>query len=166
MSFYSNILLIRVSRDKYRLPIYTLRLPGSRLYVVNSPSLISAVQKQHKALAFMPMAAKGSIKVSRFSTAAADIINTNTNGEEGDWGYVHTFHDAIQSSLSPGTKLDAMNRVMLGLVAASIDHIAKEPAMCVLLHDWVKHQITLASTDSVYGPANPFRDSAIKKAFW
>jgi hypothetical protein len=134
--------------------------------VVNSSSLISAVQKQHTTLAFMPMAAKGSIKVSRFSKMATDIINTNTNGEDGDWGYVHTFHDAIQSSLAPGAKLDAMNRVMLGVVAASIERVAEEPAKCIRLHEWVKHQITLATTDSVYGPANPYRDSAVEKAFW
>jgi hypothetical protein len=112
------------------------------------------------------MAAKGSIKVSRFSKTAAEIINTNTNGEDGDWGYVHTFHAAIQPSLSRGPKLDAMNRVMLGLVAASIDRVAEEPVKFMKLHEWVKHQITLATTDSVYGPANPFRDSAIEKAFW
>ncbi|KAF1962610.1 hypothetical protein CC80DRAFT_542916 [Byssothecium circinans] len=67
--------------DKYNLPIYTLRMPGSRIYVVNSPALISAVQRQYKALAFMPLVAKASVKVSRFSKTASDIINTNTNGE-------------------------------------------------------------------------------------
>jgi hypothetical protein len=134
--------------------------------VVNSPSLISAVQKQRTILAFMPMVAKGSIKVSRFSKMATDIINTNTNGEDGDWGYVNTFHDAIHPSLAPGAKLDAMNRVMLGVVAELIDRVAEEPVKCIKLHEWVKHQIALATTDSVYGPANPYRDSAIEKAFW
>ncbi|KAF2444587.1 hypothetical protein P171DRAFT_520723 [Karstenula rhodostoma CBS 690.94] len=100
-------------RDRYNLPIYTLRMPGSRLYIVNSSRLITEVQRHHKALAFMPLVAKASVTVSRFSKVAADIINTNTNGEEGNWGCVMTFHDAIQPTLAPGKQLDAMNRVML-----------------------------------------------------
>lgn len=153
-------------RDRYNLPIYTLRMPGSRIYVVNSLALISAVQRQHKALAFMPLAAKASVKVSRFSKTASDIINTNTNGEDGDWGYVMTFHDAIQPSLAPGTHLDAMNRVMLGLVAESLNRLKEQVPTTVGLFDWVNHQITLATTNSAYGPSNPYKDPKIETAFW
>ncbi|PVI08705.1 cytochrome P450 [Periconia macrospinosa] len=153
-------------RDKYRLPIYTLRLPGSRLYVINSSALISAVQKQHRVLAFMPIIAKGSIKVSRFSKTGAKIISTNTNGEDGEGGYVNSFHDAIHPAVSPGKNLDAMNRLMLGLVAAQFDHEAAHGNQNVKLFEWIKQQIGQATTDSVYGPGNPFRDSAIEKAFW
>ncbi|KAF2793663.1 cytochrome P450 [Melanomma pulvis-pyrius CBS 109.77] len=153
-------------RDRYNLPIYTLRMPGSRIYVVNSPALISAVQRQYKALAFMPLVAKASVKVSRFSKTASDIINTNTNGEEGDWGYVMTFHDTIQPSLAPGTHLDAMNRVMLGLVAEYLNRLREQLPTTVRLFDWVKHQITLATTSSTYGPSNPYKSPTVEAAFW
>jgi hypothetical protein len=124
------------------------------------------VQKQEKILAFMPMVAKGSVLVSKFSKTGADIINTNTNGEDGDWGYVNTFHDAIQPAVSPGRNLDAMNRTMLGLVASQFDEQAKYQRRNVNFFEWVQHQITLATTNSVYGSGNPFRDSAIEQAFW
>jgi hypothetical protein len=140
-------------------------MPGSRLYVINSPALISAAQRQHKALAFMPLVAKASVKVSRFSKTASEIINTNTNGEDGDWGYVMTFHDAIQPSLAPCTHLDAMNRVMLGLVAESLNRLKDEVPTTVKLFDWVRHQITLATTSSAYGPSNPYKDPSIEAAF-
>jgi len=153
-------------RNKHNLPIYTLRLPGSRLYVVNSPSLISAVQKQHKALAFMPLVADASVKVSRFSKTASDIINMNINGNDGNWGYVMTFHDAIQPSLAHGMQLDAMNRTMLGLVAQSFNRPREEAPTTVKLFDWVQHQITLATTGSVYGPSNPYKDPKLEAAFW
>jgi hypothetical protein len=159
-------LTFEIDRDRYKLPIYTLRMPGSRLYVVNSPALVSAVQRHYKSLSFMPLVAKASVKVSRFSKTASEIINTNTNGEEGDWGYVHTFHDAIQPSLAPGAQLDVMNRVMLGLVAASIYRLKEQNATEVRLFDWVKHQITLATTSSAYGPSNPYKDPAVETAFW
>lgn len=153
-------------RDRYKLPIYTLRIPGSRIYVVNSPSLISAVQRQYKALAFMPLVAKASVKVSRFSKTASDIINTNTNGEDGDWGYVMTFHDSLQPSLAPGMHLDAMNRAMLGLVAESLNRLKKQVPKTVRLFDWVTHEIALATTSSVYGPSNPYNDPECEAAFW
>jgi hypothetical protein len=114
----------------------------------------------------MPMIAKGSIMVSGFSKAGANIINTNTNGEDGDWGYVNTFHDAIQPAVSPGRSLDAMNRTMLGLVASQFDEQARYQRQNLNLFQWVQHQITLATTNSVYGSENPFRDSAIEEAFW
>jgi hypothetical protein len=114
----------------------------------------------------MPMIAKGSIMISGFSMAGADIINTNTNGEDGDWGYVNTFHDAIQPAVSPGRNLDAMNRMMLGLVASQFDEQAKHQRQNVNLFEWVQHQITLATTNSIYGSGNPFRDSGIEQAFW
>ena len=34
------------------------------------------------------------------------------------------------------------------------------------LYSWVHHTITLASTDAVYGPANPFQDPKVEKGFW
>jgi hypothetical protein len=114
----------------------------------------------------MPLAAKASVKVSRFSKTASEIINTNTNGEEGEWGYVHTFHDAIQPSLAPGAQLDAMNRVMLGLVASSLHQLREQATTEVRLFDWVKHQITFATTSSAYGPSNPYKDPGVMAAFW
>ncbi|KAH7119034.1 cytochrome P450 [Dendryphion nanum] len=153
-------------RDRYNLPIYTLRIPGSRIYVVNSPALISAVQRQHKVLAFFPLAAKASVKICRFSKTGSDIINTNTNGEDGDWGLVMTFHDSIHPTLTPGTHLDAMNRAMLGLLAESLNQLKEGVPMTVKLFEWVTHQITIATTSAVYGDSNPYKDPEVEAAFW
>ncbi|KAI9649219.1 hypothetical protein NHQ30_001787 [Ciborinia camelliae] len=151
-------------RNKHDLPIYTLRLPGVRLYVVNSPSLIPAVQRQYKDLAFPPLEAKGAMSVCGTSKITNDILNTNINGEEGDWGYSMTFYKAIHKPLAPGPDLDAMNRVMAQKVAASIDGIKGQRT--VPLFDFIKREIAIATTDSVYGPQNPFKDPAVADGFW
>ena len=31
---------------------------------------------------------------------------------------------------------------------------------------WVKHEVTHATTESVYGPMNPYRDLAVENGFW
>ena len=150
-------------RDSSKLPIYTLRMPFARLYIINSPGLISAVQKQPKTLAFWPLAVKGAVNIGRFSKATGEIINTN-DPDGKDYG--HSFHDAIQPSLAPGEGLDSMNRAMLGLVAASLNGLRKQQNTRLSLFSWVKHQITIATTDAAYGPGNPWRDPALEIAFW
>lgn len=100
----------------------------------------------------MPLVAKASIKVFRFSKTASDIINTNTNGEDGDWGYVMTFEDSTHPSLAPGLHLDGMNRVMLGMVMEFLNRLKEQGRTNVSLFDWVQRQVTLATTGSVYRP--------------
>lgn len=151
-------------RNKHDLPIYTLRLPMARLYVVNSILLIPSVQRQFKKLAFPPLEAKLAMSVCGSSKTANDILNTNINGEEGEWGYSMTFYKMIHTPLSPGPELDAMNRVMAQKVLASIDRIRGQKV--VQLFEFVKHEIALATTDSVYGPKNPFNDCEIVDGFW
>lgn len=146
------------------MPIYTIRLPGARLYIVNSISLISSVQRQFKTLAFPPLEAKAAIGVCGPSQTATDILNTNTNGEEGEWGYSMTFYKMIHTPLAPGPELDAMNRVMAQKISASIDRIKSQRV--VHLFDFVRNEIAIATTDSVYGPQNPFNDRAIVDSFW
>ncbi|KAF7895138.1 hypothetical protein EAF00_006952 [Botryotinia globosa] len=151
-------------RNNHDLPIYTLRIPGARLYVVNSMSLIPVVQRQYKDLAFPPLEAMGAMSVCGSSKIANDILNTNTNGEEGDWGYSMTFYKTIHKPLSPGPELDAMNRIMAQNITASIDGIKGK--LVVSLFDFIKREIAIATTDSVYGPQNPFKDPAVADGFW
>lgn len=153
-----------LNRDKYNLPIYTIRLPGTKLYVVNSASLISAVQREYKALAFPPIAANAAKSVCGTSKIANDILDTNVNGEEGNWGYSMTFYKRVHTALAPGRGLDAMNRVMAGKISASMDTLEHEKT--VPLFGFVKHEIAMASTDAVYGPKNPFKDLNVEHRFW
>lgn len=127
-------------------------------------SLIPVVQRQYKDLAFPPLEAMGAMSVCGSSKIANDILNTNTNGEEGDWGYSMTFYKTIHKPLSPGPELDAMNRVMAQNITASIDGIKGK--LVVSLFDFIKREIAIATTDSVYGPQNPFKDPAVADGFW
>ncbi|KAI1506458.1 putative cytochrome P450 [Biscogniauxia marginata] len=45
-------------------PIFTIPIPGQKMYVVTKPELILAVQKQHKTLAFPPIEAKDAITIA------------------------------------------------------------------------------------------------------
>lgn len=157
-----------MNRQQSQLPIYTLLVPGSKLYVVNGLDLIGAVQRQHKSLAFPPIEAKFAMTVCQSSQEANDILNLNVNGEEGDWGCSVDFYKSIHSALAPGQGLDGMNRLMIRNIATSIDSLKpiQKAGTKIKLAKWLRHHITLATTNSVYGPMNPFQDPKIEEAFW
>jgi hypothetical protein len=134
------------------------------MYVINSTSLIPLVQRQPKVLAFPPIEAKFAMNLCGTDKTANDILLTNVNGDEGFWGYSMTHYKAIHPPLSPGRGLDAMNRTMADKVLASLGRI--QTSKPVKLWDFVRQEITLATTDSVYGPQNPFQDPAVVVAFW
>ena len=142
---------------------------GSKVYVVNSIELIGAIQRQPKILAFPPIEAKFAMAICASSKEANDILKVNTNGDDGDWGYSVEFYKSMHHALSPGAGLDGMNRIMIQNVAASLEKLrtrdSKESTRIGLV-EWLRHEITIATTNSVYGPMNPFKDPKVEAAFW
>ena len=71
-----------------------------------------------------------------------NILKINVNGDEGDWGYSMEFYKSLHPALAPGKGLDAMNRVMIQSVAASLDAlkpISAKPTRIGLVK-WLRHQ--------------------------
>jgi hypothetical protein len=151
--------------DKYNLPIYTLRLPGSRIYVVNSTALISAVQRQSRVLDFAPVKTKAAINVMAATPAAKEILHRESE-EFGTFAYANSFDKAIHPALTPGFNLDALNRLSVQKVNGIFNRLGKQKSHTLNLYEWVRENIAWATTEGVYGPQNPFRDHAILQAFW
>jgi hypothetical protein len=117
-------------------------------------------------LAFPPIEAAGAANVCDFSQTMRNILNTNTNtnGDEGPWGYSPTFYKAIHTPLAPGPDLDAKNRVMAERIVAAMDAVKEEGSLG--LFEFIRHEITLATTASIYGRHNPFKRIDIEESFW
>ncbi|KUI69476.1 25-hydroxycholesterol 7-alpha-hydroxylase [Cytospora mali] len=149
-------------------PIFTMVLPGQKMYVVTKPELIQSVQKQHKTLAFPPIEAKFASKVCGASLEAQAILSKNVNGDEGNFGLSMESYAAMRTALKPGSQLDDMNRVMIQEIARSLDLLepAKGQSRRTSIYAWLRDSITTATTISVYGPMNPYNDKAIADAFW
>ena len=141
---------------------------SSTIYVITSPNLIKSVQKLPKVLAFPPMAAQFAMTVCGSSKEANDVLKVNVRGDEGDWGYSMSFLKILHPSLAPGPALDAMNRVMIKNIEVSVQKLQTQTraGLRINLVQWLRHEITIATTNSVYGPKNPFQDPMIEKAFW
>ncbi|KAF2119897.1 putative 25-hydroxycholesterol 7-alpha-hydroxylase, partial [Lophiotrema nucula] len=150
--------------DKYDLPIYTLRLPGTRIYVVNSTNLIPAVQRQARVLDFAPVEARAAINVMGATPAGKEILNLERDGV-GKHAYAIEFDKAIHPAVTAGVNLDAMNRLSVQKVSKFLDTLASHESQALKLFEWVRENIAWATTEAVYGPKNPFRDPEILAAF-
>ncbi len=138
------------------------------MYVVTTPELIQAIQKQPKNLAFAPIEAMVAIKLCGSSTEAKKLVMTNVNGDEGDWGLLHDTYSMIYATLKPGPELDAMNRAMIQNLAKALDDLRPPDGKRaqIKLAKWVCGCITAATTNSAYGPRNPFKSEDVVNGFW
>lgn len=154
--------------QKTLLPILTMRLPGAKMYIVNTPELIQVIQKSPKKLAFPPITAKFANQLCGVSKRARDILAVNVNGDDGDWGLNMESTPLMKRALQPGPGLDGMNRVMVGNVAGSLDGLIREgeESVQIGLHGWLRGLVTMATTEAVYGPRNPYRDLKVRDSFW
>lgn len=149
-------------RDTTNLPIYTLRLPGTRMYVVNSTSLVSAVQRQYRSLSFAAIEAHAGKFICSLSKPG---IATVQQGLMEDDSYTGKFASAIHPALTPGANLDAMNRSAAQTITSSLDKLQTSGIKNVTLFEWVRDEIVMATSDAVYGPHNPLRDPEVLKAW-
>ena len=156
------------SSHRHSQPIFTMTMPGQKMYIVTKPELIQSIQKQPKALAFPPIEAKFAAKICGSSDEAHRILMKNLNGDEGDWGLSMDSYACMRAALSPGPGLDDMNRVMIQNIAASLDSLkpASGSRTKIGLAKWLRRVVTEATTNSVYGPQNPFKDVEVADAFW
>jgi hypothetical protein len=153
-----------LDRERYpNLPILTLRLPGIRLYIVNSTHLIPLVQRQWRTLLFPPVTVRASQTAMGGSKEALAIIGGDMVSESG---FLPAFGKAIHPALSPGPDLDELTLNAVRVLTEILDGIISERCpQTVNMFAWIRHEFLMATGDSVYGPQNPLRDP-VNEADW
>lgn len=145
-------------------------MPGTRLYVVNSTALITAVQRQSMTIAFAPIEVKAAINLTGATEAGKSVLMQNIDSLQGneDETYVVSYGKAVHLVLSPGANLDAMSRAVFRTISESLENVKSESEtpIEIELFDWVRREISVATAESVYGPMNPFRYPDVEAAFW
>ena len=59
-----------------------------------------------------------------------------------------------------------MNRTMVCGLSELLDELEGRESSKIDLWEWVRHVVTIATTESTYGPMNPFKDKDVEEAFW
>ncbi|KAI1740236.1 hypothetical protein F4680DRAFT_124660 [Xylaria scruposa] len=145
------------------IPIYTLRLPGLRLYVVNSTSLIPFVQRKCDGISFEPILLKVAAGIMAFSNDGMAAINGHAPDEHG------LLEESAKNNrliLTTGPKLCELESVAIAHITKVVDVLARaKTPQVVNLYEWITLTIIQASTETIYGPQNPFKDPANVKAW-
>lgn len=137
-------------------------MPGSRIYVINSTSLIPVVQRQFRTLAFTALESNLIRDLMGVSKSTHDIMSRNLVRDEG---YLMVFPKYIHSAVSAGPGLDSMNRRSVEILAESLDKLTEKGSMINKMFEWTRHELLMATTEAVYGPKNPYRDPAMEEAW-
>ncbi|KAH7304032.1 cytochrome P450 [Stachybotrys elegans] len=141
------------------LPIYTIRMPWTRIYIVNSTSLIPVVQRQVHSISFAPILVRVAANLMGASKTSIEIISRDTTGPDG---FLMGVHRANHVSLTPGSNLDALNIGAMRTIGSMMDkESSSEAPVRTSMNQWVYRVIMMAITDAVYGPGNPFRDPEV-----
>ncbi|KAI0120454.1 cytochrome P450 [Hypoxylon sp. NC0597] len=154
------------------LPIFTLPVPGSRIYIVADPSLAAAVQRASKVLSFTPIVPEVTERILGLDEATMEITRKNLDPGPGEErGFLADIQDMVYQWLGPGDylselSLDAATEMRDEIAACASTSAGTESTPTDLL-SWVRHLVTVSTAKYLYGPRNPIAvNPSLETAFW
>jgi cytochrome P450 len=156
------------------LPIFTLPVLTSRIYIVTEPSLAAAVQRASKALSFTPIIPEITERVLGLDKATVDITRKNLDPGPGDErGFLADIQDMVYAWFGPGDylneiSLDAARELRNELLTSTSSLEAHScPRQPIDLLAWVRHVVTVSTAKYFYGPQNPIAlEPELEVSFW
>ncbi|KAF7360339.1 Cytochrome P450 [Mycena venus] len=175
MAFYGGRYLKQIGiRNRERTPIFTLPVPNSRIYIVTDPSLAAAVQRASKVLSFTPIIPEVTERILGLDKATVEIARKNLDPAPGEErGFLADIQEMVYTWLGPGDYLSELTSAAANQLKVEVaDYITdlrvrRVNADGVDLLVWVRHCVTVATAQYLYGPRNPLvGDPSLEKAFW
>ncbi|KAL4888759.1 cytochrome P450 [Aspergillus ambiguus] len=156
---WHGVAYFSIMTEKYSYPIFSLDMLFGKVYLVTSPALLQAVQR-NRALTFDPFLTFSAERIAGIRGTGLELMREKQSGGQGlNQTVVHAIHPTLT-----GRALDRMNERMAQLLSPMVDELAK--CKTVDLYAWCTRVITAASTEASYGPLNPYRNREIEDAFW
>ncbi|KAI1390768.1 putative cytochrome P450 [Hypoxylon trugodes] len=164
ISFYEMM------RDKAKLPIYSIRMLGAKLYVVTSPELISQINRKQKVISSDgPFIETVFARLLALDAPSLALLRGGAHGAHQRNGLRHDMQILQHDLLKPG---DAMKQMYLRTVeefARRLNGVAPEAGakQPVELMGLTQQVFTWAIAFSLYGRDNPFElDPSLVDDFW
>ncbi|KAK8069425.1 cytochrome P450 [Apiospora phragmitis] len=172
MLLYGGHYLKQLGLRHRQYPIFTLPMPGSRMYVVTNPLLAAAVQRS-RTLSFSPIIPNVTKRVLGLDEATAAIARWNLDPGPGETrGFLADIQDLVARRMKPGEDLTILSRNAVSALKLQLD---KEQTNLMQhrrykeidLLEWVRHIVTLATASHFYGSRNPVsQEPELERAFW
>ncbi|KAI1910060.1 hypothetical protein LOZ12_004733 [Ophidiomyces ophidiicola] len=156
---------IYIDSDKSKLPIFTINLLSSKVYVVTSPALIAAAQRKSRVISFEPFPTIAAERLAGIKGPRLEALREPRRGGGG-------LNNRVMHVMSPtllNEGLDQMNSRMVATLKEWVDGLSSVGDgghRAFDLYAWCRQILTIASTDAVYGPLNPYRPTSIQDAAW
>ncbi|EAW08935.1 cytochrome P450 [Aspergillus clavatus NRRL 1] len=145
---------------KHGLDAFTMDMLFTKIYVITSPTLVVASRRHHRTMSFEPFITGAAKRMAGLRGPGLDLLREKQFGGKGV--HADVMH-AMRPSLE-GAALDRMNEKMIRLLVESVDELPTVGSFD--FHEWCRSAITIASTDAVYGPLNPYKAKELQDAFW
>lgn len=137
---------------------------SGKVYIVTSPDLVNAVNRNSKKIAFNPFVAMLGKRITGHDEDTSRIVQNNLNGEHGP-GYVIDVHDRIVASLAPGKDLQQTTKAMLSQISTYFEALTTDAE--IDLFEWTRNMVTMCSTMALYGIESPFnKNPKFVNSFW
>ncbi|KAI0602013.1 cytochrome P450 [Biscogniauxia sp. FL1348] len=154
-----------------QLPIFTLPVPNSRIYIVTDPSLAAAVQRASRTLSFTPVVPAATERVLGLDAATMRIVRRHLDPGPGDRerGFLADMQDMVYARLGPGAYLGELTLAAARELQHEICCSTSTPtsAQPTDLLAWTRQLVTAATARYLYGPQNPLAgDASLEGAFW
>ncbi|KAI1840431.1 hypothetical protein JX266_013358 [Neoarthrinium moseri] len=139
----------------------------SKIYLVNTPSLIASVDCHSDTISFAPYVVQFAKRILEPSRHALDPLANDLLESNGPMELRRETLKVIHDTLAPGKHLRAMTQAML---AAVVSHTKFQDAIegdTMQLFDWTRKIVIRASPDDIYGAEkNPYQDDLVYNGFW
>ena len=142
-------------------------LASQKVYVVNSPGLISLINRRQKVIdsdAFFVNVVMGKL----FGFPSHDLVELSRDtGEKG--GSLRQDSKVLEHSMLErgAVPLNEIFTSITSEVADRLGVIAREGPVTISLQAWLRELFTLSSAHGLFGPQNPFtRDPSLLESFW
>lgn len=101
------------------------------------------------------------------SDEASSILRKDISRDEN---YVSGFSRATSCVLAPGCVVDTISKKAIEVVTEAMDNLAthveaSKDGQIIDLWSWTHREMLIATTDAVYGPGNPYKDTIVEKAW-
>jgi len=145
--------------------VYTLPVPGNRIYVVNSPKIVAGVDRNSKNISFAPYVVQFAKRILTPSAEGLHTLSEKLDDDNAPCCRNETLK-VMHASLAPGKDLD---ETVLAVFQSTVKLLSSDavPNDTLELFSWTRKLVTRASTDAIYGnKENPFQDPQVEAGFW
>ena len=134
---------------------------------MNDAHLASAIQRRPEVFSFDPFVIMAAERLAGTTTEGMKHIRESVPSGHLEQGLVADIRKRVHTYLNSSSSLQSMSRGMFGNLAVAFQELDSNDGIEVDLSSWVKHAISIASTNAIYGSRNPFViNSQIYNAFW